>query len=454
MALQSYEENIRFSARDVEILEFVSGQAAVAIDRKQAESDLVHQRELMRALMDNSPDYIYFKDLESRFIQCSRAMCRRFEADVADFIGKCDADFYADEHSAAALKDEQEIIRTGNPVIGKIEREGWKNGRETWVLTSKIPLRNKANEIIGTFGVSKDITAIKEAEAKLEEVHRQLLETSRLAGMAEVATSVLHNVGNVLNSVNISSSLVAQKVRNSKVGNLAKAVALIQEHAGDLPAFFNQDPRGQQLPSYLVTLSERLVGEQKEILQEVASLGSNIEHIKEIVSMQQSYAKVSGVMEVLPVADLVEDALRMNAGAMERHHVQVIRDYSEVPAILVDKHKVLQVLVNLIRNAKYALDENGQKDKQMTLKVGMNGNGMVKVAVHDNGVGIPGENLTRIFEHGFTTRKEGHGFGLHSGALAAREMGGSLNVHSDGPGHGATFTLELPFQTIHQDKKS
>jgi signal transduction histidine kinase len=161
--------------------------------------------------------------------------------------------------------------------------------------------------------------------------------------------------------------------------------------------------------------------------------------------MQQSYSKTSGMVESLAAADLVDDALRMNNGAMERHQVKVVRDYGKVPPILVDKHKVLQILVNLIRNAKYACDDSGRTDKQIILRV-FNGDGRVKISVVDNGVGIPQENLTRIFNHGFTTRKDGHGFGLHSGALAARELGGTLRVSSDGPGQGADFTLELPIQ--------
>ena len=159
--------------------------------------------------------------------------------------------------------------------------------------------------------------------------------------------------------------------------------------------------------------------------------------------MQQNYAKVSGVVETVKVADLVEDALRMNAGALVRHEVGLARDFAETPPISVEKHKVLQILVNLIRNAKYACDESGRKDKQITLKI-FQREQWVCIAVMDNGVGIPPENRTRIFNHGFTTRKEGHGFGLHSGALAAKELGGTLTAHSDGLGHGATFTLELP----------
>ena len=412
--------------------------------RKQAEAEVAHERDLLRLLMDNSPDCIYFKDEQSRFIRCSLALCERVGIRPEEIVGKSDFDIFTDEHARPAYEDEQAIIRSGQPVIGKIEKEVFKDGRETWALTSKMPLRNEGNEIIGTLGISKDITAMKEAEAKLGEVHRQLVESSRLAGMAEVATSVLHNVGNVLNSVNISSSLVADKVHKSKVANLAKAAALMQANADDLPGFFARDPKGRQLPAYLATLAEHLSGEQQEILKELASLRGNIEHIKEVVSMQQRYAKISGETETMPIEGLVEDALRMNAAAMENHQIEVVREYSAVPPVQLDKHKVLQILVNLIRNAKYALNENEPGNKRLTLQVRANGHGTVKVMVQDNGMGIPPENLTRIFDHGFTTRKEGHGFGLHSGALAAREMGGSLSVHSDGPGKGATFTLELP----------
>jgi signal transduction histidine kinase len=162
--------------------------------------------------------------------------------------------------------------------------------------------------------------------------------------------------------------------------------------------------------------------------------------------MQQSYAKVSGVAEKIAVADLVEDAIRMNAGALTRHDISLVRDYRARPTVTVDKHKVLQILVNLIRNAKYACDEAGRIDKQMIVRVAAE-NSRVRISVVDNGVGIPEANLARIFQHGFTTRKHGHGFGLHSGALAAKELGGALTAHSDGPGRGATFTLELGIES-------
>lgn len=290
-----------------------------------------------------------------------------------------------------------------------------------------------------------DITERKRAEEQLEHTSRKLVETSRAAGMAEVATGVLHNVGNVLNSVNVSATLVGDTVRNSKGGNVRRLAGLLAEHADNLVAFLTDDPRGKMVRPYLNSLAEDLDREQRTMMAELEHLRKNVDHIKDIVAMQQSYAKTSGLVEAVSLPDLVEDAIRMNAGSLARHEVEMERDYSARPVVALDKHKVLQILVNVIRNAKYACDDAGRTDKRITIRITRT-ESTVSIAIADNGVGIKAENLIRIFNHGFTTRAKGHGFGLHSGALAAREMGGSLEVHSDGPGRGAVFTLTLPFK--------
>jgi signal transduction histidine kinase len=318
------------------------------------------------------------------------------------------------------------------------------DGGVLWaVLTSRM-FTDPATGLQQSVTTLVDINERKEAEAKLAETHQQLLETSRRAGMAEVATGVLHNVGNVLTSVNVSTTVLSDTVRQSKIDRVAKLAALL-EGPVDLARFFTEDPRGKKVPEFLRSLATHLGSEQGELLKELVSLRKNVEHIKDIVAMQQSYAKVCGVIEPVAVTELVEDALRMNAGAMMRHDVDVGCDYAVRPVVTVDKHKVLQILVNLLRNAKYACDDAGRADKRVVIRVTA-ADGRVRIAVTDNGVGIPAENLTRIFAHGFTTRRDGHGFGLHSGALAAKELGGSLTVESAGAGQGATFILELPEQ--------
>ena len=425
----------------------IVGSQGVLMDitgRKQAETALAYEKYLLNALLSNSDDKIYFKDAQSKFIRCSTSMAKNFNVEKAeDLIGKGDADFFSDEHAGQAFKDEQKIIQTGVPLLGKVEKETWPDGRVTWAITTKMPLHDDNGKIAGTFGVTKDITVIKKTEAELAQTHKRLLDTSRQAGMAEVATSVLHNVGNVLNSVNVSTSLIAEKIQKSKVANVVKVVDLMRPHQNDLGNYFANDPKGKQVPEYLAKLAGHLAQEQQEMLQEIGSLLNNVVHIKEIVAMQQGYVKAAGIVEPLKASDLVEDAIRMNSGAVDRHKIKIVRDFGEVPVLTTDKHKVLQILVNLIRNSKYACDDSQRDDKQITLRL-RNGDGSVKISVVDNGIGIPPENLTRIFSHGFTTRKEGHGFGLHSGAIAAHELGGTLVAQSEGIGRGATFTLELP----------
>jgi signal transduction histidine kinase len=283
---------------------------------------------------------------------------------------------------------------------------------------------------------------------ELREAQAELVTAARQAGMAEIATNVLHNVGNVLNSVNVSADLVSRRVRASKSQGLAKAVQLLNEHAADLGDFISHDAKGKLLPAYLNQLVEALAAEQQGIVEELEHLTKSVDHIKEIVATQQSYAGASSMLEPVRLADLLEDALRMNAGALVRHRVRVIKAFAEVPPLLLDKHRLLLILVNLISNAKQALSAQDNRAHVLTLSVRLLDEGKLQICVQDDGEGIAAENLTRIFAHGFTTRKDGHGFGLHSCALAAMEMEATLTAHSDGPGQGAAFVLELPAHAV------
>jgi signal transduction histidine kinase len=295
--------------------------------------------------------------------------------------------------------------------------------------------------------IARNITKRKSAEAKMEEMHKQLTEASRQAGMAEIANNVLHNVGNVLNSVNVSAGLIGVKMRNSKDLGLAKVVQMMNEHAADLGEFLTRDEKGKVLPGYLRKLVVALAAEKQSTVEELESLTKNIDHIKDIVATQQSYSGASSILESVQIKDLMEDALRMNFASMARHQITVIKEFADVPLLRLDKHLVLQILVNLIGNAKQAMDHVPDRAHQITLRTEITelaDGPRVRIRIEDDGEGITAENLPRLFAHGFTTRKNGHGFGLHSCALAAKEMAGTITAHSDGRGKGATFTLELP----------
>jgi PAS domain S-box-containing protein len=310
------------------------------------------------------------------------------------------------------------------------------------LLEAKASLEQRVNE--RTRELQEQVTAKEKALADLAATQSSLFEASRFAGMAEVATGVLHNVGNVLNSVNVSCNLIMDQLRHSRIGKVSKLADMVTHTEGGLIRFLSEDPKGRQIPAYLTSLASALLEEQQFMVQEVASLHDRIGHIKEIVAMQQSYSSISGANEAISPEQLLEDALKLNAGALARHRILVKRDYEKVPAVMVDKHKILQILVNLINNADHACAESTHSEKHITLQLHCHDRDRFRILVIDNGIGILPEDMTRIFQHGFTTRKSGHGFGLHNSALAARELGGSLSVYSDGPGQGATFTLELP----------
>jgi signal transduction histidine kinase len=296
---------------------------------------------------------------------------------------------------------------------------------------------------VRTRELREQVSARERAHAELAQTQQRLILASRQAGMAEIATGVLHNVGNVLNSVNVSIGLLSERMRQFRVEFVGKTAALLQQNRNNIGTFLTEDPKGRTLPTYLEQLGQSLERDKRFIHHELELLNKNVDHIKIIVAMQQSHAKSGGVIEEVDPRDLIEDALKVNSAALERHHIVVERQYDSVPAIAVDRHKVLQILINLISNAKWALDTiaNGKK---VTIELAEPESDRIRIRVTDNGAGIAPENMGRIFSQGFTTRKDGHGFGLHSGANAARELGGSLSVHSEGAGKGATFTLELP----------
>jgi len=289
---------------------------------------------------------------------------------------------------------------------------------------------------------------VHEQTQQLREAQAELVAAARGAGMAEIATNVLHNVGNILNSVNVSADLVSNTLRGSKAQGLAQAVRLMTEHKADLINFLVRDERGRMLPEYLGMLAQALAEEQQGMADELQHLTRSIDHIKDVVATQQSYAVRSSFVEPIQIRDLVEDALRLNGASLASSRITVAKEFAQVPVLRLDRARVLQILVNLISNARNAMEGAATGSKLLSLRVAMDGQSFLRVSVRDEGEGIAADNLTRIFSHGFTTRKTGHGFGLHSCALAARQMGGNLTAHSEGMGHGATFTLELPVETL------
>jgi len=407
--------------------------------------------------MASTPDHIYVKDCDSRFVWVSASLARSFGCAPEDIISRTDADFFDAERASAYRAVEVEMMRTGTPVLDKVVEHCWPNGHVTYSLNVAMPVRNPAGEVIGVWGTNKDIThqklteqALEERTHELESAQGALVSAAREAGMAEIATNVLHNVGNVLNSMVVSTDLIGTRLRESKIKRFVDAMRLMDEHRADLSEFLSTDERGKRLPGYLNKLVATLTAERAFVLEELDSLNKGLDHIRDIVTTQQSYAGAStSVLEPVLIGDLLEDALRMNAGSLARRDVSVVKHWPNVPEALLDKHLILQIVVNLVVNALQAMEAVTDRPHRLTLtaeKIAAAEGALIRVEVEDNGAGISAENLSRLFTYGFTTRKKGHGFGLHSCALAAKAMGATIRAHSDGLGQGARFTFDLPFK--------
>jgi PAS domain S-box-containing protein len=427
-----------WSTDEINTLKLLADVIGVAITRERSMEELLTANSEIEAILQAIPDLVFHLDREGTILAVKAGAGG--EMPQQELLGRriqeCWLKYSNDGFSEVLRRVIDEKSRVS------IEHSEGPHGQVSFYEIRLVPLQR--DQVVA---IARNITERKNAEAKLDTMHKQLADASRKAGMAEIANNVLHNVGNVLNSVNVSAGLIGGKMRDSKVQGLAKVVQLINEHATDLPDFLTRDERGKAFPGYLNKLVAALAEEKQSITDELGSLTKGIDHIKDIVATQQSYSGATSLIEPVQVKDLIEDALSMNTASMARHQIAVIKEIADVPLLLLDRHLVLQILINLIGNAKQALDGVSDRSHQITLRVNIAeppDEPRLTIRVEDNGEGIAPENLARLFAHGFTTRKNGHGFGLHSCALAAKEMNGTMTAHSDGSGRGAAFTLELP----------
>lgn len=315
------------------------------------------------------------------------------------------------------------------------------------------------NEVLAVLDfLSQSVTSLDEGMMKLfndinkqigifiarEQTNKKMTMLSRQAGMSEIATSVLHNVGNILNSINISIASILKLTTHKHIKNLVKACKMIHDNLTKQPDYLVNDDKGKLIPDYLVNLSDVLATDYTEIKNETNNLMKHIEHVKDIVVMQKDISGIYGIQQNVFLPEALDFALEMSCVAPETHGIKIVRNYNDAAFIIIDKTKLLQIIVNLIRNAKDSLQLMENKtQKTITLSI-KKSNSMIKIIVQDNGVGIPKEIIKKIFTMGFTTKLDGHGFGLHSSAIVAKELGGNLMADSLGAGKGATFTLILP----------
>lgn len=313
-----------------------------------------------------------------------------------------------------------------------------------WFRVICKPQKSEGEILTELNGVVMDITASKTAQKEVELLHQQVVTAARRAGMADVATSILHNIGNVLNSVNVSLGLVTEGISNEDFEKFFIIIGMLRNNLDNLPEFLTKDERGKNIPTYLSSLIENLKENQSQILKELNELKNQINHIKDITEMQNVIGGVTGVVERVYLPEVIDTAIKMCSLTSASKQMKVEKNKIENIFLNTDKSKLLQILVNIIQNAKDALQATNKPQKIISLTVNRIKENYIDIQCEDNGVGIEKEDLISIFSFGFTTKKHGHGFGLHSSALAAKELGGSLEAKSKGKNQGAIFILTIP----------
>ena len=403
----------------------------------------------VKTVLDTLSESVVVADKDERIVFANEAFSKAVSQSEASFLGRKLSLLPSIHTKNNATSDDfpwTKTLRDG--AVNRNARLLMKNGNDEDLISIV-----NSTPIIGPDGQQKGIMTCFTDVTELEQKNKELITISHSAGMAEVATNVLHNVGNVLNNVNTYAGLIAHKIDALKLPKLKEAIQMMIDHNDDLGAFFTQDPRGKHIPSYLKKTTDILVDDQKDIAEKMNALKSGIEHINEIIRTQQSYAKVQKCETPTSIRELVENAIAINTTVQE-NQISVVREFGDIDNILIDRAKVLQVLVNLVKNATEALAACQADEKILTIRSSGSHEHLLRIEVSDNGIGITPEQMAKIFRHGFTTKSKGSGFGLHSGALTAKELGGSLTVHSEGQGCGATFILELPLQHKREKNES
>ncbi len=347
--------------------------------------------------------------------------------------------FIAKLNSSRLTRQNLELEEKVKSRTQEIERKNAELEQQANLLEQKnVELQSQSAEL------QQNASELEEALVQLNDTQDKLLTTARIAGRAEVATNVLHSVGNVLNSINIGLQNLDKQIVQSRAQNLKAVVQLIKANESDLSHFFQTDDRGKQIPSYLDQLAESLRKELESYSQRIQEIDTNVEHIKKIIATQQTHAKRVGVEQEVHIAELLESALAVTLGESYEKTHPIERDYDWDLVCSTDKHLVLDVVINLIKNAKDSLSNLPPNQRLISLACRSDNANSISITITDNGSGIDNSDHAKLFTHGFTTKPTGHGFGLHGSANAIKSIGGSLKLESPGLGKGATATITLP----------
>ncbi len=346
------------------------------------------------------------------------------------------------------------LVTLANTALRVMHERDYRTSRPVGGCSEVADLSKALNAMISEIGrrdarlafqveaLNREIGERRTAEQTLRDNQHAMIRLSREAGMAEVAAGVLHNIGNALTSITVSSDLIDSLLANSRrrpVTSLRKLLDADSSHTGIV---FSAHPDGPELRALLDNIAGTIQADIDETAELMAMMRTGIAHLKRIVSSQQSLARTTHVSELILLSDPLHEAI-MLARTISPHAAPINECPTDPIQVYADRSMVVQILLNLLINAHEALVGQTSPPASIRVSIGAPDEDHVPVSVTDNGVGIAPEKLVSIFSYGYTTKPDGHGFGLHNAANAARLMGGSLAVESPGLGLGATFTLRL-----------
>ncbi len=354
----------------------------------------------------------------------------------------------ADNWLALVHPEDQEYVRANGGAWGKPRTSlslQYRIIRADGTIRHLQSIASSTEEHNGSYdcmaGITLDVTDRVFAQQREYGLQQKLRESSHQAGMAEIATDVLHSVGNVVNSLGVSYATLRRDLKALRLEQLQQAASLILANRATLAGFLTEDARGRHLPDYLPALSAQFSSQVQAMQSELEATDKLLEHLRDIVSAQQVRAQVGGHREPVDLKELLD--ITLIAQELELSHVQVLRNYEDVPRVTTDRHKLLLILVNLLNNARDAVLASAVQPGRIVVHLERDEDHAV-IIIEDSGVGMSAEVLQRLWRFGYTTKPKGQGFDLHNSANAAREIGATIEAQSDGPDKGSRFTVRLP----------
>jgi PAS domain S-box-containing protein len=413
---------------------------------KHAAAALALEQQLMGALMDSVPDAIYFKDLQNRFIRINRAMAKRFRLEDPSLAeGKTDFDFFSEEHARQAFADELNIIRTGVPIVGMEEKETWPDRPPTWVSTTKMPLRNENQEIVGTFGISFDITRRKKAEEERSQLQAQLHQAQKLESIGQLAAGIAHEINTPTQYVSDNIQFVQKAFTD--LGTLVEAHTAL---ARQLRKGGHAEPEVEDILARTAKIRSAYL--MKEVPLAIADAMEGLERVTKIVRAMKQFSH-PGSDEMIPsdINRAIESTVTVSRNEWKYVAELVTELDPALPLVPCLPGEFNQVILNLVVNAAHAIGDkvgDGSKAKGLiTIRTRLLAE-VAEISISDTGTGIPEQVRPHIFEQFFTTKEVGRGTG--QGLALARgiiveQHGGTLHFETQ-TGQGTTFVIRLPLK--------